>query len=155
MRYNSAPCLAFRLRSKCSSYSYEIDIKDPEIVFSDVASVAQMNNGQIRVYEGNHSNFVVSSEEHWKESTTGFVGGSMEEYNRIVEDMILKSETGLKFYSCKKCSYSRPKNHLQEHVGKHIKGFLFTCSTCEKTFESKKSLRNHTYRSGTCNPKSI
>lgn len=82
----------------------------------------------------------------WNDDKKTSVGSATEEYDKVVEEMICKSGSGTKAYSCKKCSYSGSKNHLREHVGKHIEGFSFPCNFCGKTFGSKKNLRMHSSR---------
>ena len=75
---------------------------------------------------------------------------TMEAYDMMVQKLMLKiSDIGSKAYSCKECSYSGRKQHVQEHVGQHIKGFVFRCSICEKTLTTKLSLRHHSRR---CKP---
>jgi len=78
---------------------------------------------------------------------------TMEAYDMMVQKLMLKiSDIGSKAYSCKECSYSGRKQHVQEHVGQHIKGFVFPCSICEKTLTTKLSLRHHSRR---CKPTAV
>ena len=63
-----------------------------------------------------------------------------DEYDSIVQETIIKSEDGFK---CRECPYAGKRCHVKEHVEKHIHGFEFQCSECERTFSRKYSLRKH------------
>ena len=50
-------------------------------------------------------------------------------------------------FACSKCDYtSTRKNHMREHVEKHIEDLAYPCNFCIKFFRSSNSLRNHKYR---------
>jgi len=70
---------------------------------------------------------------------------SVEEYDRLVQDLIFTSDNGgNREHSCKECPYSRKNRaHVMEHVGIHIRGFQLPCNSCGKTFGSRVSLRKH------------
>ena len=68
---------------------------------------------------------------------------SLTDYDLKVSELILKSENG---WTCTECAYStKRKNHLSEHVEKHIEGFSFECENCDRTFSMKRGLRGHKY----------
>ena len=55
----------------------------------------------------------------------------------------LKSEN---VWICTECSYTtKNKNHVSEHVEKHIKGFSFVYNYCYRTMSMKRQLRAHKY----------
>ena len=61
-------------------------------------------------------------------------------------------------WMCNECPYrSTNKAHVQEHVQKHINGFLIQCNNCEKTFKSKMCIRSHIkkYHKETVRPSAI
>ena len=48
------------------------------------------------------------------------------------------------YHACTKCDYtSRKKDHVREHVEKHIEGLEYPCSDCNKVFRSSHSFRSH------------
>ena len=60
-----------------------------------------------------------------------------------VESMIVKQENG---YSCTHCEYTSRKghkDHMKEHVERHIEGLEYPCSTCSKVFRLSHSFRKH------------
>ena len=64
------------------------------------------------------------------------------EYDQKLSDLMAKSES---CWKCKNCEYiSKKRNHLEEHVQIHIKGYTFDCNTCKRLFNSRVSLRHHT-----------
>ena len=67
----------------------------------------------------------------------------MSGYDEIVQDLV--TNTG-KLFNCRECPYSGSRGHVQEHVERHIKGFVFPCDVCRKTFERRATLRTHMYR---------
>jgi len=65
------------------------------------------------------------------------------DYEEEVLKLLSKSESG---WSCTKCPHAtKSKQHIQEHVEKHIEGFSFECKLCDKKFTKKRSLRSHKY----------
>ena len=47
-------------------------------------------------------------------------------------------------YRCKPCGkMSSRKYHAYEHAETHMEGLSFSCHMCDKTFRSRRSLRNH------------
>ena len=60
-----------------------------------------------------------------------------------VESMIVKQENG---YSCTRCEYTssiRHRDHMRDHVEKHIEGLKYPCSSCAKVFRLSQTLRKH------------
>ena len=58
-----------------------------------------------------------------------------------VELMIEKQSGG---YSCTQCEYTtKSKQHMKEHVEKHIEGLEYPCKSCDKVLRSSHSLRDH------------
>ena len=60
-----------------------------------------------------------------------------------VESMIVKQDNG---YSCTHCDYTssiRHKDHIKEHVEKHIEGLKYPCSFCPNVFRSSYSFKKH------------
>jgi len=68
---------------------------------------------------------------------------SMTEYDEKLSELMLKTGNS---WGCRECSYSSGnKGHLREHVETHIEGFSHDCKSCDKTFKTRKGLRNHVY----------
>ena len=66
---------------------------------------------------------------------------AIDEYGEKVAKLVNKTETG---WSCVNCPYeAKNVGHVREHVEIHIKGFIFNCSYCDKTFIHKRAIRNH------------
>ena len=62
-----------------------------------------------------------------------------------IDSNIVKHSDG---FSCTSCDYSsKRKNHMREHVERHIEGLQYPCKFCDKNFRTSNSLRNHNYRS--------
>ena len=62
-----------------------------------------------------------------------------------IDSNIVKHSDG---FSCTSCDYSsKRKNHMREHVERHIEGLRYPCKFCDKNFRTSNSLRNHNYRS--------
>jgi len=60
-----------------------------------------------------------------------------------IESMIDKRVDG---YYCKNCGYKTKrtrKDHMKEHVEKHIDGLEYPCDSCNKIMRSSHSLREH------------
>ena len=58
-----------------------------------------------------------------------------------VESMIEKGSDG---YSCTQCDYTtRSKQHMKEHVEKHIEGLKYPCNSCPKVYRYSHSFRDH------------
>ena len=62
-----------------------------------------------------------------------------------VESMIEKKLDG---YCCTNCGYtSKKKDHMREHVEKHIEGLEYPCDSCDKILRSYHSFRQHISKS--------
>ena len=60
-----------------------------------------------------------------------------------VESMIVKQVDG---YSCTHCEYTSSKSHkdhMKEHVERHIEGLEYPCPSCAKVFRLSHSFRKH------------
>ena len=59
-------------------------------------------------------------------------------------------EKGADGYSCTNCDYtSKKKDHVREHVEKHIDGLEYPCNVCNRVYRSSHSFRDHKRR-GIC-----
>jgi len=68
---------------------------------------------------------------------------SMTELEEKVSELITKKENA---WGCRDCSYtSKIRSHIKEHVETHIEGYSHECKSCDKTFKTRKGLRNHAY----------
>ena len=67
-------------------------------------------------------------------------GASLMNYDEKVSALMEKND---RFWVCKVCPYNSTKQHLTEHVGKHIKGYSFECTFCHKSHNTKVALRGH------------
>eukprot|EP00092_Neocalanus_flemingeri_P108355 GFUD01139154.1.p1 GENE.GFUD01139154.1~~GFUD01139154.1.p1 ORF type:complete len:222 (-),score=48.45 GFUD01139154.1:17-622(-) len=72
------------------------------------------------------------------------------EFDLQVEGLMVSSFdpfNGKIIWKCAKCNYSpKIKHTLMEHVETHIDGISYGCSTCDKTFGTRNSLRVHKIR---------
>ena len=51
-------------------------------------------------------------------------------------------------YVCKHCEYTtKIKQHMKDHVERHIDGLEYPCNVCESIFRSARSLKYHKYKS--------
>ena len=67
----------------------------------------------------------------------------MAEVDEKIQQLIEKRDGR---HHCKACDYSTTwKTNIKEHVERHIDGLSYPCQFCDKTFRSRKSLRNHLY----------
>merc|ERR1712129_84179 len=58
-----------------------------------------------------------------------------------LSEFVAKSGVG---WNCTECQYSAKKrDHILEHVEKHIEGHYLECKFCTKTFSRSRTLRNH------------
>ena len=61
-----------------------------------------------------------------------------------VDSMIEKQSDG---YSCTHCGHTtRKKDHIREHVERHIEGLEYPCNSCGRVLRSSHSLTNHKSR---------
>ena len=59
----------------------------------------------------------------------------------VIESMFEKKEGGL---ACNHCEYTtKRKDHMKEHVEKHIGGLEYPCNNCDKILRSSNALRHH------------
>ena len=70
------------------------------------------------------------------------------ELDEIVNSMIEKNETLTKTrHTCKVCGKEGHRNDIKKHIeANHLEGVSIPCKFCEKTFRSRKSLREHTLK---------
>ena len=68
------------------------------------------------------------------------------ELEEMIDVNIVKNTDGS--YSCALCERNPVSklNDMKRHVETHIEGLSFPCQSCDKTFRSRHSLRNHKYR---------
>ena len=58
-----------------------------------------------------------------------------------IDSIIEKQSDG---YSCTHCEYTtRSRQHMREHVEKHIEGLEYPCNSCDRVLRSSHSLRTH------------
>ena len=68
------------------------------------------------------------------------------EIQQKIKDMIEKSLDGS--LNCSVCGKTGKKySNMKNHVEIHVEGLSYPCQSCNHTFRSKDSLRNHLYRS--------
>ena len=66
----------------------------------------------------------------------------------VIEPMIERRENG---FGCNQCEYtSKKRDHMREHVEKHIEGLEYPCNYCNKVLRSANALRSHQRKTGTC-----
>lgn len=64
-----------------------------------------------------------------------------------MDSMFEKENDG---YFCKHCEYrSKVKQHMKDHVERHIEGLEYPCNSCDRILRSSNSLRDHKYK-GKC-----
>ena len=67
-----------------------------------------------------------------------------------IESMIERRGDG---FACNQCEYTSKKghkDHMREHVEKHIEGLEYPCNYCNKVLRSSNALRSHLRKTGTC-----
>ena len=75
--------------------------------------------------------------------------GVIEEVEERVKSMMEKSRnkcaSGLQLaYLCKVCGKEGKGNAIKDHIeANHLEGIIIPCNLCDKTFRSRKRLRNH------------
>ena len=68
----------------------------------------------------------------------------------LIESMIERREDG---FGCNQCEYTSKKghkDHMREHVEKHIEGLEYHCNNCNKVLRSSYTFRSHQRKTGTC-----
>ena len=92
----------------------------------------------------NNYDYIDNSEEKKKILATELFQtqeASLMDYDEKVSALMEKNDL---LWMCKVCSYSsKNKQHVMEHVGKHIKGYSFECKFCHKSHQTKVALRFH------------
>ena len=104
---------------------------------SSLASPEEINQ-DINLDESSSESFnVVKSNDYMEDQFP------VSSYDEIVQDLVVKTD---KVFNCRECPYTGGKTDVLRHVERHIKGFVFTCDVCQKTFERRETLRIHMYR---------
>ena len=68
----------------------------------------------------------------------------------VIESMIERREDGFGCNQCKYTSKKGHKDHMREHVEKHIEGLEYHCNSCNKVLRSSYTFRSHQRKTGTC-----
>ena len=76
------------------------------------------------------------------------VSGDMErldeQINSMMEKTLRKNAHGQPFYVCNVCGKEDKRNHIKLHIeSNHLEGVSVPCNFCEKTFRSRKAMKNH------------
>ena len=69
----------------------------------------------------------------------------------VIESMIERREDGS--FACNQCEYTSKKghkDHMREHVEKHIEGLEYPCNYCNKVLRSSNAFRSHQQKTRTC-----
>ena len=79
---------------------------------------------------------------------TSYFSGNMQELdekcNSMMEKTFKKMANGLPIYKCISCGKEGISGNLKEHIEiNHLKGVSIPCNLCEKTFRSRKTMRQH------------
>ena len=71
--------------------------------------------------------------------------GDFAELDEKVNSMMEKSENSIPTrYTCKMCGKEGMRNDIRKHIeSNHLEGVCIPCNFCEKTFRSRKLLREH------------
>ena len=71
--------------------------------------------------------------------------GDLKDLDEKVNSMMEKIENSLPTkYTCKVCGKEGMRNDLRKHIeANHLEGVCIPCNFCERTFRSRKSLREH------------
>ena len=71
--------------------------------------------------------------------------GDLKELDEKVNSMMEKSENlGPMKHKCKLCGKEGMRNDIRKHIeANHLEGVCIPCNFCERTFRSRKSLREH------------
>ena len=106
-------------------------------------------NKEKRVKEGKTSN--VKFESNVDKVTVNPLDLKAKQTIRIDSDTMAKIDSYIERqsdqFACTKCDFtSTKKNHIREHVEKHIEDLTYLCNVCNRSFRSSNSLRNHDYR---------
>jgi len=115
----------------------ETDIPDPEVNVEPSQKIGKIDSEDISEQVINYG---ITEDSFIKQNSPNI---SMTEYDEKLSELMLKTENS---WGCRECSYSSGnKGHLREHVETHIEGFSHDCKSCDKTFKTRKGLRNHVY----------
>ena len=76
------------------------------------------------------------------------VSGDMErldeQINSMMEKTLRKNAHGQPLYVCNVCGKEDKRNHIKLHIeSNHLEGVSVPCNFCEKTFRSRRAIKNH------------
>ena len=79
---------------------------------------------------------------------TSYFSANMQELdekcNSMMEKTLKKMANGLPLYKCVACGKEGVNGNLKEHIEiNHLEGIFIPCNLCEKTFRSRKTMRQH------------
>ena len=96
---------------------------------------------------GNASNTIVPAEANTTVAIPNNYYGDSDQIEEMVKSMMEKSENmfhNQRGHICKVCGKEGKGNAIKDHIeANHIEGIVLPCNLCEKTFRSRKTLREH------------
>ena len=112
------------------------------------SGVAKIKSDEATVkYEGNENTLKKALMPIWPKEKRSIVINP--DTMATIESMTEKHVDG---YSCTHCDYnSKKKDHMREHVEKHINGLEYPCNVCNRVYRSSHSFRDHKRRGGCSN----
>ena len=92
--------------------------------------------------------FSHTSQDDKSVALTRYFSGNMQELdekcNSMMEKTLKKMANGLPLYKCVACGKEGVNGNLKKHIeANHLEGISIPCDLCQKTFRSRKTMREH------------
>ena len=119
----------------------------PQCVPAFNAETKNLKTSLKRHTSANASNTIVPAEANTAVAIPNNYSGDIDQIEEMVKSMMEMSKNMFhkqRGHRCKVCGKEGKGNAIKDHIeANHIEGIVLPCNLCEKTFRSRKTLREH------------